>query len=282
MTNQPIDVWDSGSFDQDLAERLAPFADLAVAYYRRDHEIFLSHDLGRGPGRSILRPSNAYAGAFHAFREGLIDDLQVRTIRAWHYTRLTDSEVEALRRDGPHLSTPETLRQRLGALVEGGQLDSGLVDRLIAASPFQTQRASREGKFWMASHPIAIDDSGVEPLMAHWGGEVASMHTRDPQLLASLAAIGRPRIIELAVPLSATVHAYSAAEAVVATFARDHGAIPEAKAFDLYINAPLDGSAVRAVHSEGEGTFAAMGRSHPRGYVDRAIGRWKELTGDDD
>jgi hypothetical protein len=283
VTGRPIDVWDCATFDPDLADRLHPHAALVVDYYRRDHAIFLSHDLGRGPGRALIRPDNRHAAAFQALREGLIPVLADRTIRAWHYTRMTDGEVERLRQQGPHPSTPATLHERLAALVEAGALDGDQAGAIVAASPFQTdQLESRRDKFWMTSHPIAVDDSGVEPLMAHWGGEVANMFLRDDALLSVLAATGQPRIVELAVPLRHTRHPYSAAEAVVATFARARGAIPAKQAFDLYIDTPLPAAAVLAVHTEGEPAFHAMGRSHPAGFVDFDIGRWKELTGEDD
>jgi hypothetical protein len=180
----------------------------------------------------------------------LIGVLADRRILAWRYRRLTDAEVDTLRRDGPRPSTSATLHGRLEALVEARRLTAGQAAALYAASPFHTaQRESPAHKFWMTSHPTAIDDGGIVPLMAHWGGEVASMFQRDPALLAFLAAIGRRRLVELAVPLSATRHAYSAVEAVVATFGREV--------------APA---------------FMAMGQGHTAGY----IGRWRELTGDDD
>ncbi len=283
MNAAPIDVWDLATFDPELTGRLTPHAGLVADYFARDHAIFLGHDLGRGPGRSLLRPDNPYADRFQAFREGLIEVLKARTIRAWHYTRLTDAEVDALRREGPHVSTPVTLKRRLGTLVEARALSAAQAAALYAASPFHTdQRDARSDKFWMVSHPLAIDDGGVEPLMAHWGGEGASMFQRDPDLLGPLARIGRPRIVELAIPLSATRHAYCAVEAVVATFGRAEGAIPSKQAFDLYIGAALPGDAVREIHTEGEATFAAMGRTHPRGFVDVDLGRWKELAGEED
>jgi len=79
----------------------------------------------------------------------------------------------------------------------------------------------------MTSHPVVPRDSGVAPLMKHWGGEGASMWVSDPELLAPLQEIGSARIVEIAVPLAATQHSYSAAKAVVATFGRSLGAIPD-------------------------------------------------------
>lgn len=75
----------------------------------------------------------------------------------------------------------------------------------------------------MTSHPDVIDDTGVEPLMARWGGEVASFWLKDLGHRATLAAIGRRRIVELAVPLVLTNHAHLAGEAVIATFGRSPG-----------------------------------------------------------
>ena len=64
-----------------------------------------------------LRPDNPHGYAFIKLRERLGEIMGTRTIRAWHDTRLTDTEVSALQRDGTHMSTPETLRKRLDALV---------------------------------------------------------------------------------------------------------------------------------------------------------------------
>jgi len=278
-----IDVWDASTFDQGLLERLTAHTDTIVDYYARDHAIFLEHELGRGAGRSILRPDNRHAAAFIALKEGLMADMAERTIRAWHYTRLTDSEVAALQADGPHLSTVERLRARVDALAASGALQAASVEVIWAASPLHSdQHDARSGKFWMVSHPAAVTDGGVRPLLSHWGGEVANMRLDDEDLLARLAAIGKARVIEVGAPLAATRHAYSTAEGVVATFARANGAIPEKHAFDLYARTALPPTAILAVHTEGEGTFATIGRGYPSAYVDVALGRWKELTGEDD
>lgn len=283
MAEGVIDVWDAETFDQALIRRLAAAANLIVDYYGRETAIFLEHELGRGPGRSILRPENAHAAAFMAFRDGLTGDLAERRIRAWHYTRLTDAEVAALRTEGPHLSTLERFRQRVDALTAAGALTPAAAEAVWTASPFHSdQHDARTGKFWMVSHPTAVTDGGVRPLMSHWGGEVANMWLDDGDLLSTLAAIGQARVIELAVPMAQTRHAFGAAEAVVATFGREHGAIPEKHAFDLYATSALPADAILAVHTDGEARFADIARGYPSGFIDVAISRWKELTGDDD
>lgn len=278
-----IDVWDHSTFKADLREVLVGHAELIRAYFDTEHSIFLSYDLGRDPDRPMLRPENPHASAYYVLLNAVGELLAPCSIRAFHYTRLTDDEVADFRQSGIHLSTPETLRHRLDALVASGDLSADIANRLYDASPFHSdQRDARSGKFWMVSHPIAIDYGGVEPLMKRWGGEVASFQLSDAALPAPLTRLGKARIIEIAVPLDATRQTPKASEAMVATFGRSLGAIPDKSTFDLYVKTPLPASTVLAVHTEDEATFAAMGRTYPAGFVDVDVGRWKELTGEDD
>ncbi|MBY3407576.1 hypothetical protein [Rhizobium laguerreae] len=106
------------------------------------------------------------------------------------------------------------------------------------------------------------------------------MWLRDANVLGTLCGIGKPRILKIAVPLPSTVHTYSAAVAVIATYARSLGCIPSKGDFDLYATAALPATAILSVHSDGEPTFGAMGCGYPEGYTDVNIGRWKELTGE--
>lgn len=281
MRSEPIDVWSVATFDEALRQQLAESGALIRSNFDTDVQIFLDHDLGRGP-RKLLRPEKPHYDAFERLETAITAEMGKRTVRAYHYTRLDDAEVARMRSHGIELSTPETLRARLEARVAAGALQAEHVEVLLQASPFQQQLKNRAGMFWMTSHPITVDDSGVTPLMRHWGGEVASMWLKDEDLLATLAAIGKLRIVELAVPLASTPHAYRAAKAVIASFGRSIGAIPDKHAFDLYAHQALAADAILCVHSEGGDAFAKMGQGYPAGFVDLSIGRWKELTGEDD
>ncbi len=281
MAGKPIDVWSVPTFDEALLQRLAEGRASIKSYFDTEVEIFLAHDLGRGP-RTVLRPENPHYDAFERLEAAITALMAERTIRAYHYTRLADDEVARMHTHGIEPSTPNTLRARLDGRVRAGALKQEHIEVLLKASPFQTQLKNRANMFWMTSHPIAIDDFGVTPLMKHWGGEVASMWLKDEELLATLAAIGKPRIIEIAVPLSSTSHAYGAAKAVVAAYGRSLGAIPEKHLFSLYASAHLSPEVILAVHTEGDDAFVRIGRSYPEGFVDTNVGRWKELTGEDD
>lgn len=99
-----IDVWDVRTFDSELLVQLEANADLIRAYFETDHRIFLSHDLGRGLEQFILRPENPHTSDFYKLLDVIGLQMGTRTIRAFHYTRLTENEVaESIRNRHPRL-----------------------------------------------------------------------------------------------------------------------------------------------------------------------------------
>ena len=279
-----MDLWDTKTFDGELTAILNQGADLIQNYEKTEQRIFLEYDHNRRrPDNVMPRPQNSYASRFLALQEVIGQVLDSRTIRAWHYSRMTDDEVENLRLEGIHLSTATTLRSRLESLVASRELTLHQADALFTGSPFHSdQLEARSGKFWMTSHPTAIHDSGVEPLLARWGGEVAAFWTKDPELRAVLAALGKPKVIELAVPMTLTLHSYCAAKAVTAAFARTLGCVTSSNAIDLYVTQPLGPDSILRVHGDADPSFQSLGLDYPEGYIDVSIGYWKELTGEDD
>ncbi|WP_089172971.1 hypothetical protein [Bosea sp. AS-1] len=214
--------------------------------------------------------TNPYAAARNEFVEHVVvPAMDRRSIRAWHYTRLTEDETALLRTGGVYTSNLETIRRRLDVQVSAGVLSPEIADALFAASPFHQQNDSRSGKFWMTSHPMSADNGLVELLLEHWGGEGVYFWLEDPELVELVKSFGRPRILELAVPLETTSHSYPAAKAVVASFVRSLGCEAEWPAFDLYTKAALAPDAVLGVHTQGEPNFAALARGYPAEFVDR-------------
>lgn len=184
---------------------------------------------------------------------------------------MTDAETVALLRDGIHLSDLTAIRRRLDGQVAAGAFSADVTEALFAGSPFQSEQlASRSNKFWMVSHPRQTEDGGVKLLLESWGGEAIYFWQRESDLQSLLKRIGRPRVIELAVPLASTNHAYSAGRAVVSTYARALDCHADSGAFDLYARQVLGPEAILKIHSEGDMTFAAIARSYPAGFSDPA------------
>lgn len=261
-----IDVWDIETFDPELRGDLDAHAELFQDYFVTSRRQWLEREASDHTGPY---PHNPHAGEFIWVTEHIMRLMEARTIRAWHYTRMTDAEVDAIWQNGIYLSTLDTIRTRFDRQVAAGAFTQDVADRLLIDSPFQSEQlGSRSDKFWMVSHPVEIDDSGVELLLESWGGESAYFWQRDPALQALLRTIGRPRVMEIAMPLAHSRHTYSAAEAVVATYARTLDCRPDKEAFDLYTHQPLSADHLLAVHSEGDANFTAMARGYPVGYTD--------------
>jgi hypothetical protein len=80
------------------------------------------------------------------------------------------------------ISDLAAIRRRLDAQVAADMMLAGTADALHAASPFHQPNETRSGKFWMTSHPCSVDDSGLELLLAHWGGEGVYFWLKTPEL----------------------------------------------------------------------------------------------------
>lgn len=262
----PIDVWDASTFDDVLLAVLRQESDLIRNYLFTARAHYLEREAS---DHTRPYPLNPFGAEYVDFVDGLAPIMQKRTIRAWHYTRLTDLEVTDLRHGGVYMSDLSTIRRRLDAQVKLGAFSSRTADALFAGSPFQSdQRDSRSNKLWMVSHPLPIDDGGVELLLESWGGEAIYFWQRDQDLCTLLKSIGQARVIELAVPIAATDHAYGSARAVVATFARKLGCHADSAIFDLYVSQPLSPTAILAVHSEEDANFGRIGLSYPIAWAD--------------
>ena len=269
-----IDVWNVETFDAALLGDLEAHADVIRDYMLTSRRQWLEREAS---DHTMPYPENPYAGEFIWVTEHIMRLMEARTIRAWHYTRMTDDEIDRLREQGIYPSSLENIRARFAAQVAAGEFSQEIAAKLFADSPYQSdQRESRSNKFWMASHPVEIEDGGVELLLESWGGEAAYFWQRDAALQDLLKRIGRPRVLEIAMPLVHSCQGYSAAEAVVASFGRTLGCRPDKHAFDLYSHQRLDPAHILGVHSEGEPNFGAMARGYPAGFVNVNRGRWDE------
>lgn len=263
-----IDVWDIETFDAELRSNLDAHSNLIRDYMSTNRRQSLEREASDHTG---AYPENTFASAFMKVEEYIVMPLmEARTIRAWHYTRVTDREVDIIRRDGIYPSSRANFRARLDAEVAAGSFSARIADRLFADSPYQSdQRNSRSGKFWAVSNPHSIDDSGVELLLESWGGEAAYFWQRDEGLQELLKQIGRGRVLEVATPLSYSRHAFYAARAVVATYGRMLGCVPDNGGFELYTSKPLSAQNVIAVHSYGDPSFDTMARGYPASFIER-------------
>lgn len=262
LRRQVINLWDTKTFSPEIIETLDHQNALIKQYHEEESYIFLAHDCNIGCERSILRPSNPVASEFHRLTENIARLFETKVIRGFHYTRMTDSEVSQVMRQGVHVLTRQTLRDRVDSLP---QVNAQAVKKIFADSPLNDplQAQARLLKFWMTSHPLPVDHPSVENLLGRWGGEAVSFWAKDAEVISILEKTGKPRILELAVDLKniTACFAYSAANAAIATFANSHGYNVESKAFDFYTSAALSPNNILDIHTEGGAGFHSIGRN---------------------
>lgn len=269
-----IDVWNIATFDSELRGDLDVHAAVIKDYLLTSRRQWLEREAS---DHTMPYPENPFADEFIWVKEHVMRLMEARTIRAWHYSRLTDTEIDSVRESGVYPSSLDTIRSRFATQVAAGTFSQEVADRLFADSPYQSdQLDSRSDKFCMVSHPVDVEDGGVKLLLQSWGGESAYFWQRDPTLKAILKQIGRPRVLEIAMPLGHSRHGYSAAEAIVATYGRTLGCRPDKHMFDLYSHQPLGPAHILAIHTEGEPKFDALARGYPAEYIDVNLSRWDE------
>lgn len=131
-------------------------------------------------------------------------ELEGHRIRAFHATRLLDTEVDLVRQFGLRLLTPELVRERIDSAFAEGHLTSEERDELSNNSVFATgyQRAIRQGLVWLfLGEAVFSDEGGLWRLLETWGGEgIYWTLPKGSPIEGRLRGPGRPSIVVVDVP----------------------------------------------------------------------------------
>jgi hypothetical protein len=227
----------------------------------------MDEHLNSSPYQS-LKP-NQFSSGYLWFQEHRLTPILAGTrIRAWHYARLLDHEVEAMQK----ILVPSSLvflQKRLNALVAMGLLTQEEAATVFKRSPFQSQGSSRSGKLWTVTVPLHFSDGGVSPLLGSWGGESAYFWLSDVSLSAKLKSLGLPRILEIETALSDSFNAFSASGTALEAWAKRLGAPVAPTGCDLAIKNCLGTAKLVRLHTEGESTFGAVAKTYPEGVSEK-------------
>jgi hypothetical protein len=263
MAEAIIDLWDPTTYDEGLNGVFQQFTDVIRGYYNREQEV--DAQLNAKPFGSAWVPlePNPFEDQKAVLRDKIDSLMAARTLRTFHYTRLTDDEVSRLFEKGVELSETGNLRQRLDMRVKAGDLAQEHADFIFKSSALQSQEyGKRTGMFWSCALPYPADDHGVTRLLGMWGGEAAYWTLQqDPDYKARLGGIGVPRIVELAVPLSSVSRFGHASENMIRAYANSLGMDCNLDGMDVCCIEPLPSSSILAVHTAGDGSFELIGRS---------------------
>ena len=239
MSVAAIDINNPDSYPDALVGLMNENSELFFAYQESEAEALQSRLKGN---LDYLCMRNEYYSEYSNFLETkLLSMVKKQSIFGWHFTRLTESELNNIKIEGIIPSSSYFLETRLTTLVESGILSASEKISIIESSPLQNeqQRKSREGKFWFVSKKFPSDDGRVELLLNHWGGEVAYFWIHDETLKTKLQQIGNAKVIEATVPIDMIKQAHSASEAILANYLDPEKRYDINREFDFYIEKPL-------------------------------------------
>jgi hypothetical protein len=227
----------------------------------------MDEHLNSSPYQSLK--ANRFSSDYLWFQEHeLTPILAEARIRAWHYARLLDHEVNVIQqRLVP--SSLEFLQERLHDLVAMELLSQEEADEVFQESPFQSQEDIRSGRLWTVTVPLHYSDEGVSPLLGSWGGESAYFWLSDMPLAAKLKSLGLSRILEIETELSDCLNAFNASSTVLKAWAKKLGVSVVPSGCDLAITNCLGTARLVRVHTEGESTFDAVAKTYPEGVSEK-------------
>jgi len=262
-----IAVWDIGTYGEDVREYLKQHQDLVRLH--RERAIELDDVVPPEDPKDRLRfkwPTNEHYPAYMQARDGLAPLLESKSFRTFHYTRMTDGEVENILREGIRMTSVDFLNERLQLAVSDNLLSPEIAERIHQSSALRSPEFGVREGFWTTACPIDVTGAAVEMLVAHWGGESSYFPfmggAEDGTMLTVMQGIGRGRILEIEVPMSSTRgHGpQSATMAIFDVLERSLG-FERSLALDFNVLDPLPPSVIQRVLSEGEADYHEVSKA---------------------
>lgn len=151
-------------------------------------------------------PENPYFVLYEDVCERIKDILRSsdELLRGWHCTRLTDTEIEHIKRYGMRLPNLSMLKERIKEVQNQGLLSESLANQLIQKN--QADDNSRKNMLWFCFfHPVKAGQISIERFFRRWGGEALyNYHEDNPETGEALRTIGHPCLIEADIPIATT------------------------------------------------------------------------------
>lgn len=219
-------------------------------YLDNHHDLFRSWE---------ARDGGVAPAAIDAAIYGLMDALLPYAITGWHCTRLTDSEIEHIRRYGMQLPGAAMLTQRIDALAAAGQITDEISRRL--KDKHQGDDRNRAGMVWFCFFPPKLaGEHGIERFFRHSGGEALyNSHEDDPTTGPAISRIGTPCLVEADVPIPALEHHGGLSFKIVRRYLVSRGfRTREPVEHEDRIKQPLSAASVRRIIRFPDAEFCAL------------------------
>lgn len=144
----------------------------------------------------------------------------------FHCTRFHESEIEIVKEQGLKPLSEELAYGRVRRLHEIGVIQTQVALRLLSENAVNNNHGDRLGRLcFIFSRSTLRHEGDVFRLLSNWGGEALYWaHENDPEIAQVLKSIGRPCIVQVAVPIAMLNTYSSVGEKVISVFLHTHGA----------------------------------------------------------
>lgn len=180
----------------------------------------------------------------------------------FHCSRLTDDEVQDVRRNGLRALSPALVSDRLMRRVEAGDVDLDTAARIDATN--RAKEPTRRDRVALYLRRAELRERHLtEPFFRMWGGEaVAFPLERDEARRAVLERIGTPCVVVVAVPVAAFEHeATPIGHRLAAVYLHRRG-LDIGVGWASHLKGTIPAERVIGITTEGEAAFASLvGRS---------------------
>jgi hypothetical protein len=264
-----IDLWDLNTLPSATLSLLNNNTNLIRQFFERQAAI---KEISDTAGLRDTIPTTEFYSDMYDLKKAVEQSIMSESIRGFHYTRLTDPEVRAFQSNGISVTSLAMFRSKLAAVVSAGLMTQKESEHVFTNSPIVTgEYGNRIGTFFACGCPYVIGDPGISGFHSSWGGEISRWAVIDEAVLQSLRVIGKPRIIEVEIPVALTAACNwvppRIADQIVAV--KWHAPkLPSQFGVDLCIKDPLPAANVLRIHTDGEPDFAIMARGYPDTYVE--------------
>ena len=126
-------------------------------------------------------------------------------IRVYHATRLLDHEISMIRTQGLRPLSAKPVDERIDAAFDHSCISEEERGQLHASHVYAIgEEEGRDGKccFIFPASTMAEHSSGINPLLAEWGGEAISMFNDTRGIPGRLARLGTPSVVVASIDMS--------------------------------------------------------------------------------
>lgn len=206
-------------------------------------------------------PELCHSQEIALFVERINSRLNNWCLLGFHCTRFHEAEIEIIKEQGLKPLSENLAYGRVRRLQKIGSIPDQVASRLLSENSVNNKCGNRLGRLYFIFSTSTLKCEGaVFRLLSNWGGEALySTHENDPEVALVLKSIGRPCIVQAAVPIAILNTYSSVGEKLVSVFLRTRGvATTDDGLLEGSLNQALPSDHIQRIIEYGEPEFEIL------------------------